>query len=255
MTLDTPTLGFWILAAIAAWMQTLSGFALGLVLMGGAALFNLMPLPQAALVTSILVVFNGAMVLGRDWRFIDRQAFTLTLIGSIPTLGLGFAALHWLAGQTIGGLQVMLGLLISGAALQLAVNPKPLAQRSAPAVFVATGVAGGILGGLFATAGPPIIWNLYRQPIALTAIRVTLVSVFVVNQILRLGMAQATTGIGTTVLWTAAGTVPAVTVGTYVARRWPPPLGPQAMRRMAFALLMLSGGSLAMAGIVRLISG
>ena len=250
-----PTLGFWILAAIAAWMQTLSGFALGLVLMGGAALFNLMPLPQAALVTSFLVVFNGAMVLGRDWRFIDRQAFGLTLAGSIPTLGLGYAALHWLAGQTIGGLQLLLGLLISAAALQLAVNPRPQARRSGPAVFVATGAAGGILGGLFSTAGPPIIWNLYRQPIALTTVRVTLVSVFVVNQILRLGMAGATSGIGLPVLWAAAGTLPAVMAGTYVARRWPPPLGPQAMRRLAFALLMLSGGSLAMAGTVRLISG
>lgn len=250
-----PTLGFWILAAIAAWMQTLSGFALGLVLMGGAALFNLMPMPQAALVTSFLVVFNGAMVLGRDWRFIDRQALSLTLIGSLPTLGLGYAALHWLAGQTIGGLQTILGLLISAAALQLAVNPRPRSQRSGPAAFVATGAAGGILGGLFSTAGPPIIWNLYRQPIALTTVRVTLVSVFVVNQILRLGIASTTTGIGLPVLWAAAGTLPAVMAGTYVARRWPPPLGPQAMRRLAFGLLLLSGGSLAMAGIVRLASG
>lgn len=252
MTLDAPTIGFWILAALAAWMQTLVGFALGLILMGGAGLLGLMPLPQAAMVTSILVVLNGTMMLWRGWREVDRAALSYTLIGSVPTLALGFALLNWLAGQAIGALQLMLGLVIAGAALQLVMRPHPLAQRSPPAVFVSTGAVGGILGGLFATAGPPIIWNLYRQPITLASIRVTLVAVFMANQVLRLGMALATTGIGLPVWVAAAGTVPSVMLGTYVARRWPPPFGPQAMRRLAFGLLMLSGVSLAVAGALGL---
>lgn len=238
---------------MAAWLQTLTGFALGMILMGGAGLLGLMPLPQAAMVTSILVVTNGALVLWRGWREVDRAVLAQTLCGSFPTMLIGFALLHWLAARAVGGLQLLLGLVICAAALQLALHPRPQARRSGPAVFVIAGAAGGMLSGLFATVGPPIIWNLYRQPMALASIRVTLLAVFVSNQILRLGVAAATSGIGLPVLATAAGAIPAVILGTYSARRWPPPVSTAAIRKLAFALLMLSGLALAANGVTRLI--
>ncbi len=252
MNPDTLTLAFWATALIAAWMQSLTGFALGLVLMGVTGLFGLMPIPQAAIVTSILVVVNAAMILGRGWRDIDRPALALTLAGSMPAMLAGYALLHWLAGQALWALQLLLGLLIAGSALQLAARPRARAERSAPWSFVATGAVGGVMGGLFATAGPPIIWQLYRQPMAMAAVRVTLVAAFAANQILRLGLAAATDGIPAATLVAALGAVPAVLIGTTVARRWPPPLSPGALRRLAFGLLFLSGLSLIVAGLSRI---
>ena len=87
--LTTATLAFWLIACLAAWMQTLTGFALGLILMGGVGLLGLMPLPEAAVVTSILVVTNGAIVLWRGWREVDVAALRLYLAGTLPTLIIG----------------------------------------------------------------------------------------------------------------------------------------------------------------------
>jgi uncharacterized membrane protein YfcA len=103
--MEPKIIGFWLVAALAAWLQTLTGFALGMILMGGAGLLGLMPLPQAAMVTSILVVTNGALVLWRGWREVDRRILALTLCGSLPTMLIGFGLLYWLAARAVGGLQ------------------------------------------------------------------------------------------------------------------------------------------------------
>jgi uncharacterized membrane protein YfcA len=87
----------------------------------------------------------------------------------------------------------------------------------------------------------------------LASIRVTLLAVFVSNQIMRLGVAAVTSGIGLSVLASAAGAIPAVILGTYAARRWPPPVSTAAIRKLAFALLTLSGLSLALNGVARMI--
>ena len=38
-------LAFWGLSALGAWSQTLTGFALGLIVMSGTTLFGLLPVP------------------------------------------------------------------------------------------------------------------------------------------------------------------------------------------------------------------
>jgi len=61
-------LGLTVLAAVAAYAQTLTGFAFGLILMGGVGLSGLVPLPDAAVLVSILVLVNALQVLARGWR-------------------------------------------------------------------------------------------------------------------------------------------------------------------------------------------
>ena len=250
--LTTATLAFWLIACLAAWMQTLTGFALGLILMGGVGLLGLMPLPEAAVVTSILVVTNGAIVLWRGWREVDGAALRLYLAGTLPTLIIGYALLHYLAGTALWLLQLLLGLVIVGSSIQLGLRPRPQEHRSPPASFIAFGAAGGIMGGLFSTAGPPIIYHIYRQPIAQTAIRSTLVAIFVLNQTFRLGLVVATDGIALPTLAAAAGAIPAVALGTLAARRWPPPLTPARMRQLAVGLLFCSGAALVGPALTRL---
>ena len=63
MTFEPGILIFWAIAALAAWVQTLTGFALGLILMGATGALGLMPVPQAAAITSLLVLVNAMLVL------------------------------------------------------------------------------------------------------------------------------------------------------------------------------------------------
>ena len=238
-TLDLVMLG--LLAMFAAWTQTLTGFAFGLILMGGVGISGLIPLPEAAVVVSVLTIVNGSLMLRSDWRELDRYAFGLFMAGSIPGLALGYVSLLWLAGAALGALQALLGAIIIGASLQMMRRPRTQALRSSAVAFFAAGFAGGIMGGLFSTAGPPVIWQMYRQPTSLAAVRVTLVAVFASNAVVRLLLVMASTGFPVHAVSAALISFPLVMLGTLIARAYPPPLSPNVMRQLAFSLLLLSG--------------
>ncbi|TKW65275.1 MAG: sulfite exporter TauE/SafE family protein [Paracoccus denitrificans] len=252
MQIEPGILIFWAIAALAAWVQTLTGFALGLILMGATGALGLMPVPHAAAITSLLVLVNAVIVLSKGWRDVDRAALRLILMGAFPSLIVGFFLLNWLAGSSLGLVQLLLGIVIAGSAAQLAARQSPRETRSPPFTFFLSGLIGGLMGGLFATTGPPVIWHLYRQPMQLAAVRVTLVSVFFLTQILRTGLVITNGGITQSLLISAAGAAPAVVLGTWLARSLPPPISPATIRKVALLLLFLSGVSLIASAIGKL---
>lgn len=245
-------LAFWLVAGAAAWVQTTTGFGLGLILMAVTGVFGLLPLPQAAAVTSILVVLNTATILWKGWRQVDRPALWPTLIGAVPGLVLGFVALGWLAGNALVVLRLLLGVVITVAALQTFIAGRPRATRSSTASFVTTGFFGAIMGGLFATSGPPVIWQMYRQPFSQTTIRSTLVAFFMTTQILRLALLGGSGGMNMQIVTATLGAAPAVLIGTWMARRHPPRVSATQIRQIALALLALSGIALLVPALVAL---
>ncbi|HEV7278060.1 MAG TPA: TSUP family transporter [Devosiaceae bacterium] len=250
--LSAELLLLWLIAGVAAWIQALTGFAFGLILVGAIALFDLIPLPEAAILASLLVIFHGFMVLRVDWREIDRLGFPLLLLGSLPGLLLGYGLLLYLASTALSVLALILGALIILAALQMLYRPQPRSHRSGSASFLATGLAGGVMGGLFSTAGPPIIWQMYRQPFAHVMVRSTLVAVFFVNAVVRLVLVVATTGVPAGVWFAAAGALPMVLLGTLLAQKFPPPVAPIVLRLAASGLLLLSGLALCLPSLASL---
>lgn len=231
----------WLIAGGAAWIQALTGFAFGLILVGTVGLLGLIPLPDAAILSSLMVLFNGAMMLRADWRQIDRGGLALLMLGSLPGLLIGYALLLYLAMSAISALALLLGALIILASLQMLHRPRQRPDRSGRASFVATGLVGGLMGGLFSTAGPPIIWQMYRQPLSHVMVRSTLVAVFFINALARLGLVFATTGVPVQVWLAAAGALPMVMGGTLLAQKFPPPVPAIVLRRTAAGLLLLSG--------------
>lgn len=246
--------GLLAIAFIAAYMQTLTGFALGLIMMGGVGLTGVVPLPDAAVLVSILVVVNAVQVLVKGWRSIAFRQFVPALLASLIFLGLGYWLLGLMVSASLDWLKIILGLVIVISSIQLSLKPEPLMQMSGPASFGFFGAVAGVMGGLFSTAGPPLIYHFYRQPLKPSAVRETLVAIFATNALIRLGMVAGTGNMPSESFWWGLTAVPVVIVSTYLAKRFPPPLSPLAMRRAAFALLFLSGVSLALPAIIKLAS-
>ena len=246
-------IGLLALAGLAAWMQTLTGFAFGLIMMGGIGLSGLVPLPDAAVLVSILVLVNAAQVLARGWRDIAWREFRLVLVASFVALPFGYWLLAALASTSLNALRLVLGFVIMASSLQLALAPAALATRSSSGSFLFFGAVAGLMGGLFSTAGPPLVYHLYRQPLPLARIRETLVAVFGLNAVLRLAIVAVTAALPQAGFGWSLLTVPVVVAGTHVARRWPPPLSQAAIRHVAFVLLLLSGLSLALPGLLSLL--
>lgn len=242
-----------LLAGLAAYMQTLTGFALGLIMMGGIALAGIMPINEAAVLVSFMTVVNACQVLAKGWRDIARREFSLIIVASLLFLGVGYWLLGLLLDNSVNWLKLVLGSFIILSSIQLLMKPTPLKKPSGAGSFAFFGSVAGLMGGLFSTSGPPLVYHLYRQPLRLVVIRETLVAVFGINALLRLGVVAASDQMPSGHFWWSLLAIPVVILFTFLARRFPPPLSPVALRRLAFVLLFLSGASLASPAVLTLI--
>ncbi|QYO76645.1 TSUP family transporter [Devosia salina] len=239
-----------LVAGVAAYLQTLTGFAFGLVMMCAIAILGLISLADAAIIVGILSVVNSVHILIRGWRYVAWREFWLVAGPSLAATIAGYAMLERVAASNLVLLQLILGVVIIAAAVQLVSRPHPLSKRSSARQFIVAGAAGGLMGGLFATAGPPLVYLFYRQPMAITSIRVTLVLVFTVGILLRTTLVVATGDFPfIPVLWSLL-TIPVILAATEIAHRWPPVLSPETLRRVTFGLLLASGLGLAFKALI-----
>jgi uncharacterized membrane protein YfcA len=245
-------MGFLLLAGAAAYAQTLTGFAFGLITMSGIGLTGLLSLPDAAMLVSVLTLVNAGQMLLKGWRYVAWRELLLVTAASVPAIFAGYALLDWLAGTRADALRLILGLAVILSSLQLARQPEPLARLSGDASFLFFGALAGVMGGMFSTAGPPLVYHFYRQPMALRMVRETLVTVFALNAVFRIGLVAAAGDLPSPSTLLGLLAIPAVMAATFAARRWPPPLPPAVLRRLVFALLFLSGVSLGAPAVLRL---
>ncbi|MGY6250504.1 TSUP family transporter [Bosea thiooxidans] len=249
----TALTGFLLLTGIAAYAQTLTGFAFGLVTMGGVGLTGLLSLPDAAMLVSLLTLVNATQMLMKGWRDVDWSKFGLVMLSSLPFLLVGFLLLSWLAGSRADWLKLALGFTIIISSFQLARKPQPLNRPSGPLSFLFFGSIAGVMGGMFSTSGPPVVYHFYRQPLPHVVVRETLVTIFAVNAVFRTGLVVASGQIPAASTLSGLLAIPVVMAATHLARRYPPPLTQRAMRQIVFVLLFLSGVSLGAPAVIRLV--
>lgn len=244
--------GFLLLTAVAAYAQTLTGFAFGLITMGGVGLTGLLSLPDAAMLVSVLTLVNAVQMLLKGWRDVAWRQCGLVMLTSLPFLVLGFFLLSWLADSRADLLRLALGGTIIFSSFQLARKPQPLDRESGPLSFLFFGSVAGVMGGMFSTSGPPVVYHFYRQPLPHVVVRETLVTIFAVNATFRTGLVITSGQIPAASTLAGLLAVPVVMMATHLARRYPPPLTQRAMRQIVFVLLFLSGVALAAPAVVHL---
>lgn len=237
---------FLALAALAAYVQTVTGFAFGLIMMAGVALFHVLPLPDAAAVVGALTLVNSAQMMLKGWRHVAWREWRLSVLASVPMIFVGFALLHWLAAERIAWLRLALAATILFASLSVLKTPKHGARPAPPATFFGFGLLTGVMGGLFSAGGPPLVYRFYTSTLPIPVIRETLVSIFALNATVRLAIVFGSGVKPPASAWTGLLAVPVVMAATAAARRWPPPLPAQALRMIVF--LMLLGSALALGG-------
>lgn len=239
-----PLVVFVVVVLGAAYVQTVSGFALGLIAMGAVGVLELAPIPFAALVISVLSLVNVATALRGRTADIRRATLAVSALAMLPMVLVGLAVLHWLESRSVEALRNLLGGFILVGGLLLMLRPHPRAVTAPRWMAAFWGAVAGLFGGLFSTAGPPIVFHLYREPIGIPAIRATLLAFFAAATLTRLTATGASGAITGDVLVWALLSTPAVLAGTWAGRRYPPHVPDLAMRRFAFVLLAALGGAL-----------
>ena len=240
--------------ALASYIQTLTGFAFGLIVMGLLATLDVLPIESAALLCALLSLFNNFMALRGRWREIDLTLARRLLLTSLPLLPVGYFLASWLGEAHTPLLGMLLGIVILIACVALLAQPSPRSTLSPRWHFHFAGGLSGLMGGLFAANGPPLVVMLYRQPMTLVSIRCTLFGVFLIGGLMRMGLAIVSPGragehLSELLMIGAAGVF--VVIGfTELARRYPPPLNDNHLRQVAYAILLIASGNLILKGLI-----
>lgn len=246
--MDLPSwhvlLAFASCVALATFVQNLTGFAFGLVLLGLVSVLHLASVSDAANAATLLTLANAASYfrlnrLQPQWRVV-QPAIVPSLVG----VACGVTLLAWLSSNATQALRGLLGVAIVACAVLLLRSATPRETPSGRASMMAVGAVSGLMGGLFSSAGPPLVYHLYRQPLPREVIRQCLVLMFGVNQVLRLVLVVASGQFSARSALLGVTLLPVVHAVTWWQHRHPPPIGASTVRRVTAALLMLAGVSM-----------
>jgi uncharacterized membrane protein YfcA len=242
MTPDLSVLiPFFLIVILGVYFQTVTGFGLAMVIIGLASGIGIASVADLASVVSILALVNGCIALRGLLRHIDWGITGTVTAAVIPASVLGVLLLDYLSSTASYWLQFTLGLIIGYAGLSFTLRQRTLPHVSGRTSFFAYGIFGGIIGGMFGIAGPPLVFQFYRQPMDLNRIRAHLILIFTLIAAARTAFVAGQGQLTFSILWISVACIPVVVLATWIARRRPPRLSESVSRRIAFLLLMVMG--------------
>ncbi|TEA78937.1 sulfite exporter TauE/SafE family protein [Allopusillimonas ginsengisoli] len=240
----TVLVPFILIVVAGVYFQTVTGFGLSMIVMGMAGGMGVASVATLASVVSIVALVNSAVALRGTHHHINWRLIGYMVAGVLPASVLGVIVLDFLSDSAADIIQLLLGLVIAYGGINFAWRPKPLTSLSGRASFVYYGFLGGLIGGMFGIPGPPLIFHLYRQPMTLPQIRGLLIFINAVVALARTLFVGAQGQLGMDVIVLSAVCLPMVAIATVLGKRFPPPLSADAMRRLAFAVLVIMGMAL-----------
>ena len=243
--MDIPSLLIFLaLVALGSYIQTVTGFAIALVVTGGATAFGLAPIAFTANVVSFVALANIAVAVHKRHSHIELPILLYATTGVLLLSAVGLTMLRFLSSNAVDILETLLGIVILGSGALLTLHPHPLKRVSPSYAHLVAGGLGGLLSGLFGAGGPPLVVHLYRQPLPFPVVRTTLLAILGLMPLTRIGLETYNGNITGEVLKLSTFCTPLTVLVTLLARRFPPPISDLAMRRFAFGLLCVLGLSL-----------
>tara|TARA_B110000263_G_C15302890_1_gene508891 strand:- start:678 stop:1475 length:798 start_codon:yes stop_codon:yes gene_type:complete len=239
--LEFNTLLFLLLVALGAFIQTLTGFAMGVVIIVGATLLDLQAIALSAAIISLISLANTSVAMRENYKHVDIDYFRWLCCWLIPGLVVGVALLAYLSKNHYDILRMLLGALVIAAGILLIRKPPHYQERSTQTQAASFGLLGGVFGGLFSAGGSAFAYFLYRQPIELSVARATLLSVLLISTVIRTIMISLDGQITTEVLLTTLLAFPIVIVVTEVTGRYVSFFSDVMVRKMVVALMMIAG--------------
>lgn len=154
MTIDI-IISFLAILAIATYIQTVAGFALGIILMGAVTVFELLPIAFTSVIISIVTLVNSLLVVKSSYRSLNLKLLLNTCLGILPGLVMGLVILDYMSESLSYILQLLLGISIVIAGISISLKPQPIAAPSNNWVFRLAGAASGLLAGY-------LVWEGHR---------------------------------------------------------------------------------------------
>lgn len=237
----TAHLLFLLFVAFSVCVQSFTGFALSLMLLGLVGLTDVFALTDVVNAVSFMAVVNAASFLHRRRPLKVYPAMKTAVMASMVGSFIGMGILTYLAANAVHLLRTLLGLIIIGCALLLWRMAKPHEHTSPPRVFAAVGVVSGVLGGMFSASGPPLVYVVYRQPWPLERIQESLIFAFGIGAVLRISVLGVAGQISLQSLLLAAEAIPVVLLVTWFTAKRKLPVSREVLKHIVCGLLIAAG--------------
>jgi uncharacterized protein len=238
---------FLALVAVGAAVQSITGFAMALIVMGGVTALGVADISFSAAVVSLISMANAVLALRHSYKSVDLRMWLLMLTGLVPMTVVGVILLTVFSGEYYAWLRTLLGVVIIGAGSLMMAQPRPFSRASPANAAVAVGGLGGLIGGLYGAGGAALAWFMYRQPLDIIVVRSTLLATFFVSTASRSLVVGLSGQLTEEVLIVAGISLPLVILITVLSTRIAPRVPDRLIRRFVFVLLILLGASLIVA--------
>lgn len=249
LEIEINTILFLAVVVVASVVQTITGFAMGLVCMAGIALLGVADIAFAAAVVSFISLANTGIGLRRGYKHVDWDYLKWMAVGFFPAMALALALLTYLSQNYYHLLKLLLGVVIILAGSMLMISPAPYEKKTGTAGLSVIGVLGGIVGGLYSAGGGPIAYFMYRQPIDLNVIRYSLLAVIAISTFARSIMIALSGQMTKEIIIMSAISIPVVIVVTIGVSRYLRYIPDKMVRSLVYVVLLLVGGFLVIGSI------
>lgn len=235
----------WVLVVMmtAALVQSLGGFGFALLAVPLAAIA--IDLRIAVVAVSIGSLFNTVLLCVRTRRDVDRVIAKRFNVPALLGMPLGLFILTYLAQRP---LKVGLGLVIIVATVALMRGVSNLAPRAW--LDVAAGGLSGVLSTATGTNGPPLVLALQMRQLPADTFRATLALTFTITGSASLAMFALAGLVTRSAFLIAVAAIPLIIIGQRVGLRMQPLLSGRRFDRLVYGLLLLSGISVAVSGML-----
>lgn len=226
-------LAVFLLAALAAFAQAVSGFGFSLLIVPPLALV-LGPKQAVIVANGLSLCVNVPMTLYLR-RFVERRIWAMLSLGAAAGMPLGLLVL--VVADPVA-LQVLIAVMVL-ASTGLIVRGLRL-RDAGWAGYGLTGVISGVLNTSTSMSGPPVVLYLQGRGIAPNPFRATLTAFFLGSGVLALGLYAAGGKLGASEGAGIAAGVPGLALGWVAGNITYNRLDPLRFRRVVVAVLVLS---------------
>lgn len=227
--------------AVGSYLQTMTGFALGIVVTGVMALSGITSINNTADALSIITIFNALVVLPKLWRYIDWSSLTRLICSLLIGVVLGVLLLDFLTGFYSSLLRVLAGFFVLLGGVSLVFDPQKSQKEPGSFSTFLFGLASGVMSGLFSLPGPPIVYYYYKKNIFLKTVRANLITIFSILAAFRLLFVYFNTGVSYQSLQASAYGIPVVIFFSWVGIRFPLSLSDRSIKKIVCFMLIFVG--------------
>ncbi|RXJ69098.1 hypothetical protein CS022_23900 [Veronia nyctiphanis] len=234
---------------LGSYIQTITGFGLAIIVIGVSGALSLGSIATLAIVVSFITLTNCLFALRGLMKFVKWDVILFTSVGIIPGIIIGIISLEHLSQNASNALKALLGVNVLVSGILFILKPKSQDAVSSHVSFAFAGFLAGLAGGAFGMAGPPVAYQIYKQPYNIVMVKALLLTLFC-----------CTSGVRTlVVLWEghipqdvwnlSIIAIPLVMLTTIAARRFPPPVSAQTLKKSVIVLLIVVGFKLIVEGL------